>query len=170
MADSLTDVLSGTIRTVMIWDRTDTQEIGSYANAKTVVADYRIADGSGAGQADTVYADTRTVPAGTMEEFDLKNLTQTTLNTSIPFVFNQVRCIKIRNTSTVSGRRLLIGVSPSAPTTVYAAEIGPGSEWFAINYQDAWEVTDANRTFRLSNPSADPVTYELYVFGTAVSP
>lgn len=170
MADSLTDVLSGTIRTVMTWERTDGQEIGSYANAKTLFADYPITDGSGVGQADLVFADSRTVAGGVMEEFDLSNLTQTTLGTSVPFAFAQVRCIKIRNTSTVSGRRLLIGVAPGAPTSVYAAEIGPGSEWFAINYRDAWEVTEDNKVFRLSNPGGAAVTYELYIFGTAVAP
>lgn len=166
MAESLTDTLTGTIRTVMQWTRTDAQEIGSYANAKTVIADYRLTDGDGPGEADKVFADLRTIPAGTMEEFDLKDLEQTTLGTTVPFVFNQVRCVKIRNTSTTAGRRILVGVSPGSPTSVYAAEVGPGSEWFAINYQDAWEVTDDNRIFRLSNPSTGPVTYELYVFGT----
>lgn len=170
MADSLTDTLAGTIRTVMQWQRTDAQEIGSYSNAKTVIADYRIEDGDGPGEADKVFADLRTIPAGTMEEFDLKDLEQTTLGTTVPFVFNQVRCIKIRNTSTTSGSRILVGVSPGSPTSVYAAEVGPGSEWFAINYQDAWEVTEDNRIFRLSNPSTGPVTYELYVFGTQATP
>jgi hypothetical protein len=170
MADSITDVLGGTIRTVMIWNRTDTQEIGSYANAKTVIADYRLADGPLARQADLVYADSRTVPANTMEEFDLSDLEQTTLGTTVPFQFAQVRCIKVRNTSTATGRRLLIGVSPGSPTSVYAAEIGPGSEWFAMNYEDAWQVTAANKMFRLANPTAEAVTYEFYVFGTATPP
>lgn len=170
MADSVTDTLTGTIRTVMIWNRTDAQEIGSYANAKTVVADYRLADGDGPREADLVYADSRTIAAGVMEEFDLTNLSQTVLGATVPFNFAQVRCIKVRNTATVAGRRLLIGVSPGSPTSVYAAEIGPGSEWFAMNYEDAWEVTADNKMFRLSNPSAEAVTYEFFVFGTAVSP
>jgi hypothetical protein len=105
-----------------------------------------------------------------MEEFDLSDLEQTTLGTTVPFHFAQVRCVKVRNTSTVSGRRLLIGVSPGSPTSVYAAEIGPGSEWFAMNYENAWQVTDANKMFRLANPNAASVTYEFYVFGTATPP
>lgn len=170
MADSVTDTLTGTIRTVMIWNRTDEQEIGSIANAKTVIQDYRLADGDGAGEADLVYADTRTIAAGVMESFDLSNLTQTTLGTSVPFSFKQVRCVKVRNTSTAAGSRLLVGVSPGSPTSVYAAEVGPASEWFAINYTDAWEVTDSNKVFRLSNPTASPINYEFYVFGTSVEP
>ena len=170
MADSVTDVLSGTIRTVMTWERRDGQEIGSYVNAKTVFTDYPIADGSGVGQCDLVFADSRTVAASVMEEFDLTSLAQTTLGTSVPFAFAQVRCVKIRNTATVAGRRLLVGVSPGSPTSVYAAEVGPGSEWFAINYRDAWEVTEDNKMFRLSNPSGAAITYELYIFGTAVAP
>lgn len=170
MADSVTDVLTGTIRTVMTWNRVDSQEIGSIANRKTVVSDYPLTDGSTAGKADLVFADSRSVAAGVMEEFDLTNLTQSALGTSVPFSFAQVRCIKVRNTSTVAGRRILVGVSPGSPTSVYAAEVGPGSEWFAINYQDSWEVTNDNKIFRLSNPSAGAVTYEFFVFGTAVAP
>jgi hypothetical protein len=170
MADSITDTLTGSIRTVMIWDRTDSQEVGSYVNAKTVINDYRLADGSGPRSADLVFADSRTIPANTMETFDLSDLEQSTFGVDVPFEFAQVRCIKVRNTSTVSGRRLLIGVSPGSPTSVYAAEIGPGSEWFAMNYDDAWQVTDANKLFRLSNPNAAAVTYEFYVFGTATPP
>jgi hypothetical protein len=73
------------------------------------------------------------------------------------------------NTSTTAGRRLLIGVDPGRPTVVYAAEVGPGSEWFSINQTDAWEVTADNSVIRISNPNAASVTYELYLFGTSVA-
>lgn len=167
MAETVTDSLTGTLRTTLSWARVDTQEIGTVTNRKTANATYAIADGDGPGEADLVFADARTIPANTVESFDLLNLTQQTLGVAVPFVFRQLRVIRIANTSTQSGRRLLVGVDPSRPTAVYAAEIGPGSEWLSINQTDAWEVTTANSVLRIANPGAHPVTYELYLLGTS---
>jgi hypothetical protein len=58
-------------------------------------------------------------------------------------------------------------VDPGRPTVVYAAEVGPGSEWSAVNYVDAWEVTEDNSVLRIANPGPAAVTYELYLIGTS---
>ena len=169
MADTLTDSLTGTVRTSLTWTRTDTQEVGSITNRKTQAGNYSIADGDGPGEADLVFADSRTIPANSVETFDLLNLTQQALGVTVPFVFRQLRVIRVVNTSTVAGRRILVGVDPGRPTAVYAAEVGPGSEWFAINQTDAWEVTADNSTIRISNPNAASATYELYLIGTSTA-
>jgi hypothetical protein len=169
MADTLTDSLVGTVRTSLTWARTDTQEVGSITNRKTQVATYPIVDGDGPGEADLVFADARTIPANSVESFDLLNLTQQALGVTVPFTFRQLRVIRVVNTSTAAGRRVLVGVDPGRPTTVYAAEVGPGSEWFAINQTDAWEVTEANSIIRIGNPNAAAATYELYLIGTSTA-
>jgi hypothetical protein len=169
MADTLTDSLTGQFRTSMQWTRTDTQEVGTVTNRKTASGTYTLTDGDGPGEADLVFADSRTIPANTVEEFDLLNLTQQALGVTVPFTFRQLRAIRVVNTTTTAGRRLLIGVDPGRPTVVYAAEVGPGSEWFSINQTDAWEVTADNSVIRISNPNAASVTYELYLFGTSVA-
>lgn len=167
MADTLTDTLVGTVRTSLTWTRTDTQEVGSITNRRTQAGTYNITDGDGPGEADLVFADARTIPAGQVEEFDLLNLSQQTLGVTVPFVFRQLRVIRVVNESTTAGRRLLVGVDPGRPTTVYAAEIGPGSEWIAVNQTDAWEVTAANSKIRIANPNATSVDYSLYLIGTS---
>lgn len=169
MADTLTDSLIGTVRTSLTWTRTDTQEVGSVTNRKTQTATYAITDGDGPGEADLVFADARTIPANSVETFDLLNLTQQALGVTVPFVFRQLRVIRIVNTSTTAGRRILVGVDPGRPTTVYAAEVGPGSEWFAINQTDAWTVTDDNSVLRIGNPNNATATYELYLIGTSTA-
>lgn len=169
MADTLTDSLTGTLRTSLSWARVDTQEVGTVTNRRTQTGTYTIADGDGPGQADLVFADSRTIPANTVESFDLLNLTQQTLGVSVPFVFRQLRVIRVVNTSTTAGRRILVGVDPGRPTTVYAAEVGPGSEWFAVNQTDAWPVTAANSTVRICNPTNASATYELYLIGTSTA-
>jgi hypothetical protein len=169
MAETLTDALTGTIRTSLSWTRLDTQEVGAITNRKVANSTYAITDGDGPGQADLVFADARTIPANTVESFDLLSLTQQALGVTVPFTFRQLRAIRVVNTSTAAGRRLLVGVDPGRPTAVYAAEVGPGSEWFSVNQTDSWRVTEANSVIRIANPNAASVTYELYLFGTSTA-
>ena len=169
MSETVTDSLTGTIRTSLSWTRLDTQEVGSITNRKTASGTYTLTDGDGPGEADLVFADSRTIPGGTIESFDLLNLTQQALGVTVPFTFRQLRAIRVVNTTTTAGRRLLVGVDPGRPTVVYAAEVGPGSEWFSVNQTDAWEVTEANSVIRIANPNAAAVTYELYLFGTSTA-
>lgn len=169
MSETLTDSLTGTLRTSLQWSRVDTKEVGTITNRKTQTATYTIADGDGPGEADLVFADERTIPANTIEDFDLLNLTQQSLGVTVPFTFRQLRAIRVANTTTTPGLRLLIGVDPGRPTVVYAAEVGPGSEWFSVNQTDSWEVTEANSVIRIANPNASAVTYELYLFGTSTA-
>jgi len=153
----------------MTWNRVDTQQIGSVTNRKTAVGLYPMSDGDGPGEADLVFADARTIPGNTIEEFDLLDLEQVALNVTIPYEFRQLRAIRIVNASTAAGRRLLIGVDPGRPTVVYAAEVGPGSEWFSVNQIDAWQVTEENSVIRIANPNGAAVNYEIYLFGTSVA-
>ena len=169
MADTLTDALTGQIRTSLSWARADTQEVGSVTNRRTVNGTYTITDGDGPGEADLVFADARTIPANSIESFDLLNLTQQALGVTVPFTFRQLRAIRVVNTTTTAGRRLLVGVDPGRPTVVYAAEVGPGSEWFSVNQTDSWEVTEANSVIRIANPNGAAVTYELFLFGTSTA-
>jgi hypothetical protein len=138
-------------------------------NRRTASGTYTITDGDGPGEADLVFADQRTIPANSIETFDLLNLEQQALGVTVPFVFRQLRVIRLVNESTTPGRRLLVGVDPGRPTAVYAAEVGPGSEWCAVNQADAWVVTEANSTIRISNPNAAAVTYSLFLIGTSTA-
>lgn len=166
----MADTLAATIRTVMLLNRTVDQDIGTTVKAATDQQTYAITDGSGSRQADLIYAATRTITANSLEEIDLRDITQTTLGVSVAYDFRQVRLLRIRNDATVSGRKLRVGVDPGRPSIVYAAEIGPGSEWFSINHVNAWVVNDANRKLWLSNPNAVSLTYSLWILGTSVAP
>lgn len=167
MADTLTDTLVGTVRTSLSWTRTDTQEVGTITNRQTQTGTYAITDGDGPGEADLVFADARSIPANSIESFDLLNLTQQALGVTVPFTFRQLRVIRLVNESTTAGQRILVGVDPGRPTAVYAAEVGPGSEWIAVNQTDAWEVTAANSVIRIANPNNAAVNYSLYLIGTS---
>lgn len=169
MAETLTDSLTGTLRTILTWSRVDTQEVGAISNGKNQQGSYTITDGDGPGEADLVFADERTIPANTVETFDLLNLTQQALDVTVPFVFRQLRIVKLLNMATDSGRRLLVGCDAGSPTRIYAAEVGPGSEWIAVNYTDSWPVTTDNSVVRIANPTNAAITYQLYLIGTSVA-
>lgn len=169
MADTVTDTLTATIRSSVTWNRTETQEIGTIAQRGNRLATYALADGADAGEADLVFTDMRTIPAGNAEELDLLNLTQQTLEVSVPYQFRQVRYLRIVNNETASGRRLLVGSDPAKPTVVYAAEVGPASEFAAVNQTDSWRVTEVNSKFRVANPTSSSISYSLYVIGTSVA-
>jgi len=166
----MADTLTASIRTVMIWDRTVDQDIGTTVNAKTDQNTYAITDGSGSQQADLVYAATRTIAANTLEEIDLRAITQTTLGVNVAFDFRQLRMVRVVNNETASGRKIRVGCDPGRPTVAYAAEIGPGSEWFTINHINAWPVTSTNQLLYIANPNAATVSYSLWLIGTSVAP
>lgn len=166
----MADTLAATIRTVLIWDRTVDQDIGTTVNAKTDQQTYAITDGAGSQQADLVYAATRTIAANSLESIDLRDLEQTTLGVTVAYDFQQLRMIRVKNNETTAGRLIRVGVDPGRPSVVYATEIGPGSEWFSINHLDAWEVTADNRVFYIANPNAAEVSYSVWLMGTSTAP
>lgn len=169
MATQLTDTLTGWVRTIFSVSRVGGQDVGSISAAQTYTRAYDIADGSGAGQADLVFSDTRTIPANSVDVLDLLNLEQQTFGVAVPFVFRQVRMLRVLNNETTSGRRLLVGSAPGNPTGVYAADVGPGSEWHAINQTNAWPVTSANSTLQMTNPNAAAISYSIFILGTSTA-
>jgi hypothetical protein len=167
--ETLTDQLTGSFRSWFGWSRIKTQSIGTVVNEDRSSATYNIAPGTGPGQADLAYGVTRTVPANSADEFDLRDLEEVTLGATVPFRFRRIRLLRLVNRSTTAGRRLFVGADPGNPTTRYAAEVGPGSEWTAVNQLDGWTVTPDNSIVRVANPNAASVAYDFYVIGVAIT-
>lgn len=166
MAESTSDVFSGAITTRMQWSRVDTQENGTITNRNVVSASYSIGDGAGTGAADVVWADSRTVPAQTIDAIDLLSLTQSTLGVSVPCTIRQLRAVRIVNEETAPGLSLRVGADATGAT--YAFEVGPGSEMLSINNADAWPVDAGNSVIQIANVHGDPVAYTIVLVGTSV--
>jgi len=166
---TISDRLTGAFRSWFQFERVKTQAVGSVVNEDRRQASYNLLPGAGPGQADLAYAATRSIPANSADEFDLQDLEQTTLGVTVPFIFQRARLVRLFNRSTTAGRRLFVGADPGNPTTRYAAEVGPGSEWTAVNYLDGWQVTPANSIIRVANPNAASVDYDLYVIGVSAT-
>ena len=170
MSSTQSDTLSATLQTRLSWSRVDTQDVGSVTDKSVANRQYDLTDGAGVSQADLVFTDTRTIGPNSLDELDLLNLSQNTLGVTVPYVFRQLRLVRIVNNATTAGRRLLVGVDPGRPTSVYAAEIGPGAEWINVNPTDAWQVTSANSILRIANPNASSLSYTIYLLGTSTAP
>lgn len=168
MPTSTSDVFAGAISTRVQWSRVDTQTGRTIANRHVVAGNYNLGDGPGAGSADVVWADSRTVPASTIDTINLLSLTQTTLGVSVPCTIRQLRAVRIVNTETASGLSLRVGADATGQT--YAFEVGPGSEMLSINNADAWQVTSANSVLRIANVHDDPIAYTIVLIGTSVEP
>tara|TARA_Y100001973_G_scaffold106824_1_gene188474 strand:- start:401 stop:928 length:528 start_codon:yes stop_codon:yes gene_type:complete len=169
MAITVSDVITGQVKTEFRFTRTDTQEIGKVENKGTKRATYVLTDGNSSGQSDLVFADTRTIAANTVETLNLLSLSQSTLDVTLPFIFRQLTACRVVNLQTTAGERLLFGVDPGRPTTVYAADVGPGCEFLTVNTTDSWVVTSTNSTVYVSNPNDVAISYELYLLGNATA-
>jgi hypothetical protein len=167
MADSVSDIFSGSLTTRLAWSRVDSQEIGSVTDKNTVAGTYSIGDGSTAGNADVVWSDTRTIPAASIDAIDLLSLTTATLGVSVPQTIRQLRIVRVVNNESATGKKILVGCDASAAN--YAFAVGPGSEICAINNTDSWAVTNANNVLRIGNTGTASVSYTIFLIGTSVS-
>jgi hypothetical protein len=167
VAESLTDIFSGSFSTRLQWSRVDSQEVGAVTDKQTVSGSYSIADGSGAAAADIVWCDTRTIPAASFDALDLLALTQSVVGVSVPCTIRQLRVLRVANNDATAGNEILVGTNEAG--TLYAFKVGPGSEVSAVNQLDGWPVTSANNTLRIANPNATAVSYSIYLVGTSVA-
>ena len=166
MADTVSDAFQGLFQVKMNYLRLDTQEVGYAQNKKNTTTLYTFGDGDNANEAEVVYADTRTIPANSIDSIDLLNLTQNTLSVPVPFAFNRVRILRIVNKATADAAYLYFGASETNPTQVFAMAVGEQSEALLINSRDSYEVTSANSILRTYNPNNFSVDYEIYVVGS----
>lgn len=166
MAETLTDLFTGAITVKMQWQRVDAQEVGSVTNKKTAQTIYALGDGSAAGAADLVYADTRTIPANGTDVVDCAAITQQTLEVPVPFAFAQIRAVRFVNNETDVGRYIYFGASPTDPFNTFAWAVGPESEFLSVNYRNAWLVNSENGGITIANPNSVPVSYSIVLIGS----
>jgi hypothetical protein len=167
MAESLSDIFSGSFTTRLQWQRVDSQEVGSITDRQTVSGSYPLADGAAANAADIVWCDTRTIPAASFDALDLLTLTQSTVGVSVPCTIRQLRIVRVVNNSTTAGNEILVGSNEAG--TLYAFKVGPGSEVAAVNQLESWPVNSANSVLRIANPNAAAVSYTIFLVGTSVA-
>lgn len=168
MADTLTDILTGLVQVKMVFNRIDGQEIGFAQNKKNDTVTYSLEDGRNSGQAEFVYADTRTVAPQASDTVDLLAITQGTLEADVSFAFEKLRVMRFVNKSTTANQYLYFGASEANPSEAFAIAVAPGSEALLINHLDSYLVNSTNNLLTTYNPNGVAVTYELYLIGSPV--
>ncbi len=153
-----------------------TQDLGDARTAKLAQLVVDLADGTAAGQANRLFADTRTIaPSGT-DDLDLAGVLTDPLGTALTFVKVKAIIVKAADANTnnvvVGGALTTPFVGPFGAAT-HTAHARPGGILaFVCGAADAngWSVgAGASDLLRVANSGAGtPVTYDIVVIGTSV--
>lgn len=132
-----------------------------------------LANGTGAGQADRIFSDTRTLAASANEDLDLAGVLVDAFGAAITFV--KVKAIVVSaasgntNNVVIGGAAATQFVGPFGAAT-HTISVAPGG-FFAIARSDAtgWAVgAGASDLLRVANSGAGTsVTYDIVIIGTS---
>lgn len=168
----MTEALSAEISASLLWLFQDTLGLTTIADSSRLEFDAQLSDGSGAGQANLVWHDLRTVAAGANDDLLLSALPQSIFGNTVNLDFAAVKGILIVNASTTTGDELLVG---AAPTHAWSAPLGSATDkvrvpanscLLLVNQNDGWTVTPGSAdTLRIANLTGDDIPYKIVIVG-----
>jgi hypothetical protein len=168
------DSLSLTLQAAIRWANVSSLDLSNVQDTSTLEYSEGIVNGTAVDQADKLWHDKRTITAGANDDLDLTALVNTIFGSTVTTSFAKVKGILIINTSTTTGDVLRIDTSVTHGFTKITGsatgkiEVGPDSAQLLANKKDGWAVTDSsNDVLRINNPGANPIDYEIVIFGTS---
>lgn len=174
MADTLTSALA----TNLSWILTEGGPLSTVQDSAQLNFESATADGVGAGQADVLWHDRRTLAAGAHDDLDLAGgLTRSLFGGSVTIAFAKAKAIVVKSLATASGDVLRVG--PGAASNSFTApfggvagalvEVGPGSLLVLCELLDGWTVTPGTADIlRITNTSGtNSVDYDIALLGTS---
>ncbi|HEY4309850.1 MAG TPA: hypothetical protein VGN12_10400 [Pirellulales bacterium] len=168
----MSEALSAEISASLLWLFQDTLGLTTIADASRLEYDAQLSDGAGAGQADLIWHDLRTVVAGGHDDLPLAALPQTIFGSAVTVDFATVKGVLIVNANTTSGDDLLVGAAAthawSAPfgTATDRVHVPAGSCLLLVNKNDGWTVAvGTSDTLRVTNPGSDDIQYKVVLVG-----
>ncbi len=123
-------------------------------------------NGSGSGQGNTVFHDTRTLASSTAETIDLTSTLSDDFGTTI--LFTKVKEIWIRNNNTTTAQVMTVSGNAMGAflgTTTHTQEIGPTGEWGVSSPVDGMTITNTSQDQLTLTPGAYEVIYEIVIIG-----
>ncbi len=164
-----TGSLSGVVSTTTSVSQVQSDTVGSSTRGVTVGANYQLNSVSGP-IADQVWVSNRLLAVGASETLDLLSLTDTIQGATGVQTLRQVRLVRVTNTETITGPRIVVGPSGANGWGRVAGEVGPGGELLAVQQTHAWGVTAGERavTITATGPTGS-VSYSIVVAGTATT-
>lgn len=136
-------------------------------DALRYVVDEQMLDGTGDGQAQLMWHDTRTVVASANDDIDLAGVLTDAFGQTITFA--KVRALLIRNKSTVA--TLTVGPAAASGVTGFlgTGEVLPVGAWklLCCNKSASWTITagSADKIRITNNSGAVSATYDIVVIG-----
>lgn len=124
-----------------------------------------ITDGTGAGKAQAVYADTRSLLTTASEDIDLRAL----VSTFGLLTATKIKAILINPVTAATGYRLLVG---GAATNAFSACFGDASDVIRVDSGslmlltsliDGWTVDTTHKLLKIENPSGGTFEYEILI-------
>lgn len=153
-----------------------TQDLGDARTSKLAQLVVDLADGTGAGKADRLFADTRTIAASGTDDLDLAGPLTDPLGAALTFVKVKAIIVKAADANTnnvvVGGAAATPFVGPLGAAT-HTAHARPGGVLaFVAGAADAngWAVgAGASDVLRVANSAGGTsVTYDIVIIGTSV--
>lgn len=139
--------------------------------------DERLTYGTGYGQSNTDWWDTRTVTAAANDDLDLTALTRTAPIGVATIAFTCIKSVQIEVLTTTTGYYLLVGKVSSVTNgwegpfhTVAGCVQRIEAEGVYANHQKSaagWTVDSTHKVLRINNPSAGSVQYRITLSGEA---
>ena len=163
-----TGSLVGVVSTTTSVTQSQTDTVGSSSRGLVIGANYQLNNVSGP-YADQVWVSNRSLAAGASETLDLLALTDSIQGATGVQTMQQVRLVRITNTMTATGPRIVVGPSGTNGWGRVAGEVGPGGELLAVQQVHAWGVSSTERavTIRATGPTG--CNYSIAIVGTAIT-
>lgn len=170
----MTQALTSSVAVELAWllseaDDLDTPKVEAYRRVF-----HSFASGSGSGQANKLFRDSRSLAASASETLDLSALTENIIGDSRTVAFATVRALLVVNTSTPSDSILTVTTSgTSDPLTALfggaagTQKLGPGDAWLFTRRLAGITVDSGNKDLKFTNSDNDATTtYDLIIIGT----
>lgn len=163
---------SSSIKTTLTWTQKDEESKASTRDQVTIESDQPLTNGTGDGQANTVWFKTDTLASGANVEFDLYDLQRNVLGSQLTTSFENgsIKLASVVNSST-GDQSIALDNSQTNGFTRYsdgaAAVINiPAGGSFTFSNPEGWDVSAANRYLRIID-GGNAATYEIGLVGTS---
>lgn len=170
----MTQAVTSSVAVELAWllseaDELDTPKAESYRRFF-----HSFASGSGSGQANKLFRDSRSLSASATETLDFDGLTENLMGESRSVAFSTVRALLVMNTSTPADSILTISTSGTDDPLVAlfgdaagTQKLGPGDAWLFTRRLAGVTVNSSHKDVKFTNADDDAAcTYDLIVLGT----
>jgi len=170
----MSDTLSSEIKASLGWLFQDSLNLGTVVDSSLLEYRQLLADGMLADQADKIWHDARTLPAGASEDLVLSALPLSLFGDSVVIALANVRAILLINTATTAGEDLVVGGATSrewrGPLVASGDRliVPADSCLLVVNKKSGWPVVAGlSDKLRVSNSGSGDITYKIAILGTS---